>query len=1421
MAQLLSPLKALALIALLGLCAGAYAAEEDKGVLANLISRALSSPSMKVSIGAVDGVLSSDATISDIILSDRNGPWLKVDKVRLVWTRLALFSRRLEVDQLTIGHMQFLRRPLPSETPPPDNGGPQSILPELPLKVIIKQFGVHELSLGEPVVGVAARLDISGKATLGPPSEGLDLTLTAQRLDAPGDFKALLTYVPATDRLTLNLNSSEPAGGIFAHLANLPGLPPVKLAFNGAGALDNFTAKLDFSAGADVWANGQVIVARQGAGRQLTLDLNSRLEGLAPGVVQPVFAGETTLKGDVRFNDDSSITLPGGLHLVSAAARLDFEGGKSAGGLLDLKVHAGAIPGSTTVGKLDLNASINGPLSTPTIDGAFDAGQIRVEQGSVERVTASFHASPNGPLTEETTRILFEGEAKVSGLALTDPAFAQAVGRELTLTMRGSASSRGEMTFDALDLSAPNFSAQYSGLLSPSKIHGKANIVARDLSRFALLAGGTLKGEARIALDLDGAPRYGALSATIDAHAAKLATNFPMFDRATGGTLDLTGAARLTPGGGFGFSDLLASGQHASARLNGEYGRDKVDLGARIEIPETKVLDPRVSGKAEIAAALSGTPSDLTAALKANLGEGKLLDRKTSGVALEALANHVTGLIDANASLSGDVDGHALQGSAHVAKHGDGGWAIDNLALSLASARLAGGLAVGADSLATGSLSFGATNLDDLSPLVLTKLSGALEAKAIASVADGKQALSVTANSDRMTIDSNRLEGLKVDLKVADLWGAKIISGFAQLARAEVAGQSITGVKLTATGNASASDLELSGTARGLSINARGRLFGGPPTRLELASFAAQGGGQRITLAAPATVTYGADGLDIKNLTFLVGAGRLSLSGHSGSTLALRASAAGVPLTALDLVSPGLGLTGVADGEATIGGTPKDPTGEWRTHLQRVSALETSNLGLPALDVAGSGRLAGGRTSLDATIKAGTGAALRLTGSAPLAPDGPLDVKVDGSLDARLANSMLSVSGRHAAGSLAIAFQLRGTIAKPQAQGTVRLSGGELRDDQTGFKLSEVTGTFVANGDTIRIDHFAGSTPNGGSISATGEARLDPAAGFPGSIRVTGQHAQLVANDILSATADMALTISGPLAQKPRVDGRITLVGMDISVPDRFNSVAAPIPGTKHLNPTPTARARLALMAKGRGGARAPLFDATLALTISAANRVFVRGRGMYAELGGDLHVAGSARDPQVTGGFNLLRGSFTLLSSRLDFTRGDVRFHGDVMPDLDLVAETTTTGVTARISVTGPAIQPAFHISSSPSLPEDEILSRVLFQKSSGSLSAFQAVELANAVGTLSGQLDAFEHIRKSLGVDSLDISSSATGGALVGATRAINDRVSVGVTSGARPQDNGVNLNFDVTRHVRLQAGVDASGGSSAGIGLDWEYK
>jgi translocation and assembly module TamB len=1409
-----------AVLVLLALFLPASADEADKGVLANLISNALSSSTRSVSIGAVEGVLSSNATIRNIVIADRDGPWLKVDEATLVWSRLALLSRRLQVDKLTIKHMQVLRRPVANETPPAaEPGAPQAILPDLPVKVVVKDFAVQELSLGEPVVGVAARLAIAGRATLGPPAEGLDLALASRRLDAPGEFKALMTYVPATDKLTVSVDSSEPAGGLFVHLANIPGLPPATFNLKGAGPLDNFDAKLDFNAGPDAFAKGDVTVARQGPARRLALDLAGRLEGMSPDIVRPVAAGETTLKGDVLFEADGAVKIPG-LHLVSANARLDVEGARSVDDRLDLKIHAGAIPGSTAIGKLDLNATVNGPASAPAIDASLEAGDVKSPQGSLDRFVANLRARSSGSLTETASRILFDGDGTVTGLALADPAIARALGRDFKLAMRGALEPGGQATFDALDLVGSDFEAHYAGLLGAKRMHGHLDLVARNLSRFGPLAGGKLAGEARVGADLDGAPGYGVVNATLDGRATSLATPHPLLDRVIGGELAVAGAARVGPGRGFGFSDLRATGRNGAARLNGEVRSGNADLTATLDIPQAKEVDPRVDGKIGVEARLTGSLEDLGAELEASLGPGRLFDRKTTGVKFAAKAQHLMGLANADATLTGDAGGQPLHGGAHVARRDDGGWGIDNLGLDLGSARLAGAGTLDKDGLADGDLSFSAKNLDDLSPLVLTKLGGSIEAKIRASSAGGKQSATVAATSERMSVADTRVEGLKVDMSVADAWGARGIEGTAAIARGEVGGEALSGVKLTASAGADYSDLDFAGTLRGLAVKARGRLFGGSLARLDLASLTAQGGKRRIALSSPTTLTFGGDGVTFQHFALAVDAGRLALDGTVGDRLDLRAGATDLPLAALDLMSPGLQLSGVADGEATIAGTRDSPTGDWRIRLKQVAAPQTRGAGLPPMDVAGSGRLGGGRTSVDLAVNAGAANALKVTGYAPLSADGALDLSASGKIDARLANATLSASGQNVTGALTVAWQARGTIARPNLTGTVTVANGAFADDRTGFRLTGVNAAIAANGDQIRIERLSGTTPNGGSLTASGQVRLDPAAGFPGAIHIVGTRAQIVANDVVTATANLGLDLTGALAQTPTVSGRVDVLSMDVTIPNRFGSLSSPIPGTKHVRPTPTARAVLAQIARARAARAGRAFDAKLALDVSAPNRVFLRGRGVNAEFGGDIRVSGTSRAPQATGGFDLLRGTLALVGRPLTFTRGRVTFRGDVIPDLDLVAETTAADVTARVEVAGPANQPTFAITSSPSLPEDEILARILFQNSTGNLSAFQALELANAAATLSGGADMLDPLRKSLGLSSLGVGSGG-GGGLLGLGRVVNDRISVDVRTGMTTQQNGVDVNLDLTRHIRLQAGVDASGGTDVGVGAGWESK
>src|SRR5215210_3241828 len=85
---------ALAMLGLAVVGSAGPAADEEKGVLAGLISRTLSTPTTRVTIGRIDGALSSDASIHNIEISDRDGVWLRLDQARIVWRRLALLSRR-------------------------------------------------------------------------------------------------------------------------------------------------------------------------------------------------------------------------------------------------------------------------------------------------------------------------------------------------------------------------------------------------------------------------------------------------------------------------------------------------------------------------------------------------------------------------------------------------------------------------------------------------------------------------------------------------------------------------------------------------------------------------------------------------------------------------------------------------------------------------------------------------------------------------------------------------------------------------------------------------------------------------------------------------------------------------------------------------------------------------------------------------------------------------------------------------------------------------------------------------------------------------------------------------------------------------------------------------------------------------------
>jgi Uncharacterized protein conserved in bacteria len=1411
---------------LLGLTLISRSAEEDRGFLADLISRALSTPSTRVSIGAVEGALSSDATIRDITIADRDGVWLRLDSARLVWRRLALLSRRLEVDRLEIGKLEILRRPQPAEEEVP--GADQPLLPELPVSVQIQDFALRELALGQPILGVPAQLSATGAASLGNPSEGLNLRFDARRLDAPGQLTARLLY--ASENLQLTLALDEPAGGILARAANIPGLPPVKLDLSGTGTLDAFAAQLTFDAGDTIGAKGQANLRREGSARLLDIDTQARIEGLLPSIVAPVFAGTTILKAQVSFADDSSIQIPQ-MSVASQTARLDVSGRVATGGMLDLKVSARALPtgegktvaGLTEIRKLAFDGSVSGPLASPLIAGKLDAEDVRLPSGRFDKIAATFSTSPNGPLSEKTTRIAFSADASASGVALTDPALAKAVGPQLTLTLRGSGTPDGTANVEVAHLATRTLDATYTGQLGSREAQGKLSLTAQDLSRFADVASLRLRGALALTADVTGLLSRGPVTAALNGNATHFATGIAPVDGLIGGQLTLTGTTQMLVGGGFGLRDLTLKGVHADLRLNGDGSFEKVDLDTALRLPDLARADNRLTGRAMVAAKLTGSLSRLRAEAHAQVDDATALGRPVPRLALDAAVDDLTGHPDMRATLTGEVDRKPVNGTLHVSQNPEGVWSVNPLDLRVGSATIAGQLSLGADHLVAGQIKIDARNLDDLSPLVLTRLSGDVAATLLLSAENGRQNANLTANGSRLRAAEIGIDRFTADLSVMDLYARPVIDGSLAVDRARLAGQDISQIRLDAKGTPAASDISLSAKASGFDLTARGRVVPAIPTRLEISTLVARRDRRQIALTQPTTLTFDSGIVEIRRLSLAIDKGVISVEGRVGSDIDLTLDARAIPLAAADIVAPGTGLSGVLNGSARISGTTSQPTGTWRLRVSDLAAPQTRNLGLPAVDLSAEGELRNGRTSVNATANAGRAGTLRVTGDVPLDASGELNLAVQGRIDLGIANVYLSISGQSVTGVADVDARITGTAEAPSVTGSANLTGGSFTDPVQGIRLSGIRGRVVAQGTEITIEQLVASTRNDGRLSVTGRVRIDPSAGFPGEIRITGQNAELVSNDIVTTTADLALSLSGALAQNPRVGGEVRIVSMEVQIPERLPATIRPLAGTKHVNPPPIAAARLALAAKAKAGSRhAPAFDAALDLTVSAPNRIYVRGRGIQAELGGDLRLTGTLANPIAVGAFELRNGRLTIVGTRLDFTRGNLTFTGDLTPALDFAAETRAGDVTAQVFVTGTAREPRFTFSSDPDLPQDEVLSRILFSKASGGLSVGQALQLAQVAAQFAGGGgdDVFESLRKSLGVEGLDISFGADGSPTVGVSKALSDRISVGVKAGASAEQSGVSVDIDVTRRIRVQGEVGANGSTSVGVGAEWEY-
>jgi translocation and assembly module TamB len=253
-------------------------------------------------------------------------------------------------------------------------------------------------------------------------------------------------------------------------------------------------------------------------------------------------------------------------------------------------------------------------------------------------------------------------------------------------------------------------------------------------------------------------------------------------------------------------------------------------------------------------------------------------------------------------------------------------------------------------------------------------------------------------------------------------------------------------------------------------------------------------------------------------------------------------------------------------------------------------------------------------------------------------------------------------------------------------------------------------------------------------------------------------------------------------------------------------------------------------------------------VAIQAPRGIIVQGRGLDAELGGELHVGGTSNAPLFNGGFDLQRGSFTIAGRKLSFTAGRVSFDGaglknnSINPTLDFTAQAVLSDTTATVRITGYADAPKFDFSSTTGLAQDEIMARILFGENASQLTALQAAQVGAALATLSGVgvgVNPLVKLQKSLGLDRLSVSSgtttTATGatenaGTTVAAGRYVANRVYVEVRESTTGSSQ-VQVNVDLTNHLKLQTrlgngtaitqGITPENDPGSSIGLSYQFE
>ena len=1282
----------------------------------------------------------------------------------------------------------------------------------------------------------AQSVTLTGQVVVGPNGWPETIDLTGRVADAAGDPVLLPIGGPKTyvDSVDLAVKYDQEAGNDWTATFDIdqfdrPGLGIDNITLQGGGiivdgngpAQGEVTADLTYAATGlqldDAGAaqafgdtlNGRIVVDRiEGQPTEVsTLTLNGPgIEATANATVQGPADG---------FRTQTEIALS-----AEAIGRFSTLAGRALGGAAEADITATLTP---LDGMFDilLNATtqdlaVDVPQLDPVLAGTGTVSLQAVRDTAGTRINDLSITTPEAEVTADAniTSGISTGtfDISVENLGL----IAEGLSGPARITGNADRNDAGNITF-AVNGTGPATTFDATGTVIPSDegqtVNAVLNAKADDLSLYREVANRDLGGAVDLTVNavvLSDMTRY---SAEISGTTQDLQTGTPQIDPLLAGAGTISGELGYVGENRYLVRDLnietpeLSLTADAEGGLTGPLGAD-----ANLRIANVGLVAPGLTGPLTVALNADRDDAGVTDATLTATGPGTDISADVQ-VAAPVDDYRITGTIDAAvaelapyANLVGrdigggvdlTVDGTLLPDLSLFDVTLDGTTRSLALGIPQVDALLAGPGTISGGVARTGPDAFALNALDVQTPQLTVQGS-----------ANGGLTGPLAADIQARLMDAGALaQGLNGPLAI-DLTADRDATGTAQ-------------VDLTANGSGADVTLDAQVAPQEDDYRITGTL---DATVANLSNFAALAGqpiSGGIDLTAQGTLLPDLSQLDARlNVTtsnlgignpqidqLLAGQGRIALdAAKAGSDITLRSFDVQFPQ-----VSASGNLTAAGGGAAN---------GTIDARLADVG-LFTDALSGPVTAQGQIGRTAAGGYTLNVDA-AGPGG-ITATASGDVAADGTLNVDVNGSAPLALANPF--IGPRSLDGVANFNLSANGPPALSSVTGTVSTNGARLAAPTLGQSLDDIAATITLTGAQAQVD-LTGNVQTGGSLSISGPVGL--AAPFDANLTLTANAVELRDPNLYETVVNGQITVNGPLTGGALIAGRLALGETNIRVPSSGTGALGDLPDVTHLNPSPGVRLTLD-RADVAVNASAPAQQAASAgpvypldIRVDAPNRIFIRGRGLDAELGGSLTLSGTTADIVPVGQFELQRGRISILQQRFDLTEGSASLQGDFIPYIRLVATTeAATGTRINIIVEGPADDPEVTFQSIPDLPQDEVLAQLIFGRDISEISPLQALQLAAAVGELAGRgggglIDTF---RSGLGLDDFDVTTDENGNAAVRAGKYLSDNVYTDITIGSDGTTE-INLNLDITDEITAKGTAGADGDTSIGIFFERDY-